>query len=286
MAPWSGRGDGGDGVSTTDREDGVSQRSADSLQQLERGLAIIQAFSAENPRLSIADASRLTGVSRATARRILLTLEKLGYVRQDGRMFSLTPRVLNLGWAYLSSLNLWELARPAMEDLVETGGETCTASTLDPPDIVYVARVLTRRHLVTSTRIIGSRLPAAPTAHGRVLLAGLTPDELDDFLETYPLRSYTEYTVTDPVRFREVIAATRENGWTISDQEGEIGLRSAATAIRRDDGATVAALGVSGPTSRVSLDDLRERLLPLLLKTAETISESLPHGPQVAPLRS
>jgi IclR family pca regulon transcriptional regulator len=258
--------------------DDVDDSPTGSLQQLERGLAVIQAFSHENPALSISDASRITGVNRATVRRVLLTLEKLGHVRQEGRLFTLTPRVLNLGWAYLSSLNLWEVARPVMQDLVETVGETCTASTLDPPDIVYVARVLTRQHMVMNARIVGSRLPAAPTAHGRVLLAGLTPEELDEFLDQYPLTAYTERTVTDPARFREVITAIRESGWTISDQETEMGLRSAATAIRRSDGRTIAALGISGPTVRTSNEEMRERFVPLLVQTAGTISRSLSYN--------
>src|SRR2546423_341849 len=176
-----------------------------SLQSLERGIAVIQVFSRERPALTLSEVARLTGTTRATARRILLTLEKLGHVRSDGRLFSLTPRVLSLGWAYLSSLNLWEIAQPLMEALVEPTKESCSAATLDLPDIVYVARVPTRR-IITIALGVGTRLPAHPTSMGRVLLADLPENRLDDFLATTPLERYTEHTITDPDRLRDVLA--------------------------------------------------------------------------------
>ena len=154
-----------------------TERSADgerqqSLQSLERGMAVIQVFSRERPALTLSEVANLTGITRATARRILLTLEKLGHVRSDGRLFSPTPRLLTLGWAYLSSLNLSELALPLMETLVEETHESCSAATLDLPDVVYVARVPTRR-IMSITLSVGTRLPAHCTSMGRVLLAAL-----------------------------------------------------------------------------------------------------------------
>ncbi len=136
-----------------------------SLQSLERGIAVIQIFSSERPSLTLSEVARLTGITRATARRILLTLEKLGYVRSDERLFSLTPRVLTLGWAYLSSLNLWEIAQPFMEQLVEKTEESCSAATLDLPEVVYVARVPTRRIMAISLSV-GSRLPGPRDVDG------------------------------------------------------------------------------------------------------------------------
>ena len=152
-----------------------------SLQSLERGMAVIQVFSRERPALTLSEVANLTGITRATARRILLTLEKLGHVRSDGRLFSPTPRLLTLGWAYLSSLNLSELALPLMETLVEETHESCSAATLDLPDVVYVARVPTRR-IMSITLSVGTRLPAHCTSMGRVLLAALPDDELDRYL--------------------------------------------------------------------------------------------------------
>src|SRR5512144_2507563 len=162
-----------------------------SLQSLERGIAVIQVFSRERPALTLSEVARLTGMTRATARRILLTLEQLGHVRSDGRLFSLTPRVLTLGWAYLSSLNLWEIAQPTMEELAQTTNESCSAATLDLPDIVYVARVPTRR-IMTISLGVGTRLPAVATGMGRVLLAELSDDQLDRFLAAGPFESRTD----------------------------------------------------------------------------------------------
>src|SRR5919206_3164945 len=169
---------------------------ADTLQSLERGLAVLQVFSSEHPQLTLSDVARMAGTTRATARRILHTLASLGYVRVDGRSFSLTPRVLSLGWAYLSSLNLWDIAQPLMEDLVEETGESCSAATLDLPDIVYVARVPTRR-IMSITLGVGTRLPAHATSMGRVLLAAMDRQELDAFLATEPLDALTERTITE-----------------------------------------------------------------------------------------
>jgi IclR family transcriptional regulator, pca regulon regulatory protein len=244
---------------------------ADTLQSLERGLAVLQVFSKENPRLTLSDVARLTGVTRATARRILLTLQHLGYVRADGRLFSLTPRVLSLGFGYLSSLNLWDIAQPFMEELVEQTHESCSAATLDLPDIVYVARVPTRR-IMTISLGIGSRLPAHATSMGRVLLADLPDDELDAYLATGPFTAHTERTTVDPGELRTAVRRVREQGWSLVDQELEMGLRSISAPIRGADGRAVAALNIAAAAPRVGLDDLRERFLPPMLATAEQIS--------------
>ncbi len=252
-----------------------------SLQSLERGIAVIQVFSRERPALTLSEVARLTGITRATARRILLTLEEVGHVRSDGRLFSLTPRVLTLGWAYLSSLNLWEVAQPMMEDLAERTNESCSAATLDLPDIVYVARVPTRR-IMTISLGVGTRLPAVTTGMGRVLLADLPADELDAFLAQATLEAHTERTITDRARLRQAIDTVRANGWALMDQELELGLRSVAAPLRAG-GRTIAALNVAVAAPRVGLDELREAILPELLSAAERISAALERARREAP---
>jgi IclR family pca regulon transcriptional regulator len=252
-----------------------------SLQSLERGIAVIQVFSRERPALTLSEVARLTGITRATARRILLTLEDLGHVRSDGRLFSLTPRVLTLGWAYLSSLNLWETAQPLMEELTKQTNESCSAATLDLPDVVYVARVPTSR-IMTIALGIGTRLPAHCTSMGRVLLAALPEAELEDFLATARLEAYTDRTITDAERLRRTIHGVRDQGWALVDQELEIGLRSIAAPLRVD-GRTIAAINVSAAAPRVPLEQLRGRFLPELLKTVDLIATALERQRRPAP---
>jgi IclR family pca regulon transcriptional regulator len=252
-----------------------------SLQSLERGIAVIQVFSRERPALTLSEVARLTGITRATARRILLTLEDLGHVRSDGRLFSLTPRVLTLGWAYLSSLNLWETAQPLMEELTKQTNESCSAATLDLPDVVYVARVPTSR-IMTIALGIGTRLPAHCTSMGRVLLAALPEPELEDFLATARLEAYTDRTITDPERLRRTIHGVRDQGWALVDQELEIGLRSIAAPLRVD-GRTIAAINVSAAAPRVPLEQLRGRFLPELLRTVDQVATALERQRRPAP---
>jgi IclR family pca regulon transcriptional regulator len=252
-----------------------------SLQSLERGIAVIQVFSRERPALTLSEVARLCGITRATARRILLTLEDLGHVRSDGRLFSLTPRVLTLGWAYLSSLNLWETAQPLMEELTRRTNESCSAATLDLPDIVYVARVPTHR-IMTIALGIGTRLPAHCTSMGRVLLADLPETELEPFLATTPLEGYTPRTITEPERLRRTIATVRQQGWALVDQELEIGLRSIAAPLRAE-GRTIAAINVSAAAPRVPLEQLRGEFLPELLKTVASIATALERQRRPAP---
>ena len=253
-----------------------------SLQSLERGIAVIQVFSRERPALTLSEVARLTGITRATARRILLTLEEVGHVRSDGRLFSLTPRVLSLGWAYLSSLNLWETAQPMMEELAQRTNESCSAATLDLPDVVYVARVPTRR-IMTISLGVGTRLPAYCTSMGRVLLAGLPEAEVAAFLASARLERQTDRTITDPIRLRAAVDEVRERGWALVDQELELGLRSIAAPLRAG-GQTIAALNVAVAAPRVGLGELRDTILPDLVNAARRISEALDPGPQPGPI--
>jgi IclR family pca regulon transcriptional regulator len=244
------------------------------VQSLARGLAVIRAFSASSPRLTLSDVARATGLTRAAARRFLLTLADLGYVRSDGRLFSLTPRVLELGYAYLSSLSLPEVAAPHLERLAAEVHESASVAVLDGEDVVYVARVATARIMRVSISI-GTRFPAYCTSMGRVLLAALPPADLDAYLDRAGLRRLTSRTITTPDRLREELGQVREQGWAMVDQELEEGLRSIAAPIRDRGGAVVAAANVSTHASRTTLQQARRTLLPALLSTVTKIEADL-----------
>jgi IclR family pca regulon transcriptional regulator len=244
----------------------------DFIEALARGLDVITAFGAARPVMTLADVAAATGLARPTARRILLTLEALGFVRCDGRDFSLSPRVLSLGWAYLSSLNLWEIAQPFMEDLSAETQETCSATTLDLPDIVFVARVPAPRRILMMSLGVGSRLPAYATAMGRVLLAGLSDEQVAEHLATTRLEPLTHRTTTDPAQLRAIVAAVREQGFSLVDEELELGLRSLSVPLRGPDGRPVAALNLCAATARVSVEEMHARYLPAMRSTADTIS--------------
>jgi IclR family transcriptional regulator, pca regulon regulatory protein len=249
----------------------AEQRGHDFVQSLERGLAVIRAFDGENPRLTLSDVSRRTGLTRAASRRFLLTLVELGYVHHDGREFSLRPSVLDLGFAYLSSMGLPEVAMPHMETLVAMLQESSSMSVLDGENIVYVARVPTRRRIMTVSIAVGTRFPAFATSMGRVLLAGLTPDDLDAALAGLDLHSYTETTVHDAGELRAAIEVARDRGYAIVDQELEHGLRSVAAPVRDDAGTTIAAVNVSVHASRATIDDIEKKFVPPLLDAVARI---------------
>lgn len=249
-------------------------QNSDFVQSLERGLAVIRAFDAENRELALSEVARSTGLTRAAARRFLLTLVKLGYVSLSQGRFSLRPRVLELGYAYLSSLSLPEVAMPHMEQLVAQVNESCSISVLDEIDIVYVARVPTRR-IMSITLAVGTRLPAFATSMGRVLLAGLPDDELEERLARIEVVPLTSRTVTDKDALRTILAGVRRQGYAATDQELEEGLRSLAVPLRSASGGVTAALNLSVHASRASMAALRREFLPLALRTAAAIEEDL-----------
>lgn len=248
--------------------------SADFIQSLERGLSVINSFSGENPGQTLSEVAEHTGLTRATARRVLLTLAELGYVDQRGRSFALTPKVLELGYSFLSSLRVVDVAQPSMERLVDQVRESSSMSVLDGPDIVYVARVPTKR-IMTIALALGSRLPAYPTSMGRVLLAGLADEELEEFIERTDLEELTPYTITHRERFRELIHKCREEGFALVDQELEEGVRSIAAPIRNRRGEVIAAMNVSCHASRVDIEGMHEVFKPKLLETAAEINERI-----------
>ncbi|HSF26122.1 MAG TPA: IclR family transcriptional regulator C-terminal domain-containing protein [Actinomycetes bacterium] len=255
-----------------------AERSADFVQSLERGLAVIRAFDAEHSELTLSDVARRTGLTRAAARRFLHTLVELGYMRFDGRLFALRPRVLALGYAYLSSQSLPEIAHPHMEELVAEVHESCSVSVLDGDEVVYVARVATSR-IMTVAISVGTRFPAYATSMGRVLLAAQPDDWLDGYLAGTELAPLTSRTISDPSRLRAALARVRSQGFALVDQELEEGLRSLAVPIHDADGTVIAAMNVSARASRGPSDVIRKQLLPPLLRTALAIEDDLAPAP-------
>ena len=254
--------------------------SSEFVQSLSRGLAVIRAFDATHPELGLSEVARATGLTRATARRLLLTLVRLGYVRQDGHRFSLRPRVLELGYSYLSALSLPELAQPHMEALVAEVNESSSIAVLDDTDIVYVVRVPTSR-IMSITIAVGTRLPAYPTSMGRVLLASLDPQTLEERLSRMEVRTLTRTTVVDTDALRAELERVRTRGWAAVDQELELGVRSVAVPIRDASGTVSAGMNVSVHASRMTMQDLRKQVLPRLLRAAEAIETDL--GAMAAP---
>jgi IclR family pca regulon transcriptional regulator len=253
---------------------GGGERAAHFVQSLERGLGVIRAFDAEHPALTLSDVARSTGLTRAASRRFLLTLADLGYVRSDGRWFSLSPRVLELGYAYLSSLSLPEVAEPHLERLVGQVRESSSVSVLDGGDIVYVARVPVSR-IMTVAISVGTRFPAYATSMGRVLLAGLPDDALAEYLRTVRIERLSPRTVTTTSALEAELARVRRQGWALVDQELEEGLRSVAAPLRDRAGRVVAAVNLSVHASRTSAEKVRRDLVPPLLEAAAGIQADL-----------
>ncbi len=261
-------------ATTAEVPDGGQVRDSDFVQSLDRGLAVIRAFGPDRERLSLSEVARATGLTRAAARRFLLTLVRLGYVRNDGREFSLRPRVLELGYAYLSGLALPEIAAPHLEELVARLRESSSISVLDGHHIVYVARVPTKR-IMTVAISVGTRFPAHATSMGRVLLAGMSEQELDRYLAEATFEAFTDRTVTDPGELRRIVNEVAGQGYASVDQELEEGLRAIAAPIHGAAGQVTAAINVSAHASRVSAGVMEAQMLPALLETARQIEADL-----------
>lgn len=247
------------------------------VQSFARGLQVIRSFSAAAPRQTLTEVATRTGLTRAGARRILLTLQALGYVVSDGKQFSLTPRILDLGFAYLSSMPIWEVAEPLMEALVEQVKESCSAAVLEGTDIMYVLRVSTRK-IMRNSLGIGSRLPAYCTSMGRVLLAGLPDLQVLDILRAQPLEPRTRHTLTEPEGVLARVQQARRQGWCLVNQELEEGLVSMAAPVLDRTGRVVAAVNISGQVNRTPPRAMQETMLPALRETAARISQRLIRG--------
>jgi IclR family pca regulon transcriptional regulator len=262
--------------------------SPDFVVSLARGLDIIKAFgtserNSERPSnmrppdaLTLSEVAERTGLARAVVRRFLYTLVELGYVITDGKYFRLTAKILDLGYAYLSSFSLPKIAERFLEEVTLETKESSSASVLDGDEIVYVARVQTRRIMSVSLSI-GSRLPAFCTSMGRVLLAHLPAEMLENYLKVTKFQRFTEKTISDPEALRKELSSVFKQGYALVDQELEIGLRSLAVPVFAGGGRAVAAINIGTQAARISKSEVLQQFLPVLRKAAKNISSCLGH---------
>ena len=249
--------------------------SRDYVQSLARGLAVLAAFDADHPTLGLAAIATRTGLSRAAVRRLVLTLEHLGYVRPVGREYVLSPRVLELGFGCLGSLKLTDLAQPLIEQVARRLEHSCSMAVLDGQSIVYVLRVPVRR-VMTVALGVGARLPAYAASMGRVLLAALPPEALDRWLMECRPAKLTTHTVTDMRRLKRIVAEVRLQGYAYVEQELELGLCSMAVPVHDRDGHVIAALNASLPYHADAARHALREVLPELRATAIAIERCLP----------
>lgn len=249
-------------------------RSDHHVRSLARGLSVIRAFGPDRPEQTLSEVARQTGLSRSGARRFLLTLVDLGYVRTDGKAFSLTPRVLDLGYSYLSSLTLPAIAEPHLELLVREVRESSSMAVLDGGEVVYVARVPTSRIMSVDIKV-GTRFAAYATSMGRALLAHVDPAELAAYLSDLRITRFTDRTVRSADELVERLEEVRRLGYAVVDEELEEGLISLAVPVRGRDGTVVAAVNVSSLVTRVPPGRVRDLLLPSLLRCVAGIEADL-----------
>jgi IclR family transcriptional regulator, pca regulon regulatory protein len=244
---------------------------SEHVQSLERGLAVLAAFTARDTSLTISQVAERTSLSRATARRLLLTLEQLGYVEANRREFNLTPSVLELTKPFAASVDPWAFTKPYLQSLTDRLEESASIAVLDATEILYVARTPTRR-LMTLAVTVGSRLPAHATSKGRVLLAFLPEAELEAYFQRSAMQRFTDRTVVNEDELREILGVIRDQGWAIVDEQLEKGLCSVAAPIVESNGRVSAALSVCAHAGRVDPTTLRSEFLPLVLETARRVS--------------
>ena len=254
----------------------------DFVEALARGLDVLACFDADHPSMSLSEVAAAAGLARPTARRLLLTLEELGFVRSSGGAFSLTPKVLTLGMAYVGALGLWDIARPHLEDLVARTGESSSMAQLDGSDIVYVARVSVPK-LIALRVDIGTRFPAVQTSQGKVLLAALSPAELEATLAQPSRAGLPPYIGRSEERLHDELTEVRARGWALADEELAPGVRSVAVPVRDGTGTVRAAMNVTVHAAETTTERLMQEHLPLLLRAAGNVGaewalwQSRPH---------
>lgn len=253
------------------QDDTLSPDDRDFVTALASGLEVILAFDDANPRMTLSEVAARTGMNRARARRFLLTLHALGYVRKHQRHFELAPKVLQLGYAFLSANNYRSVIQQYLEDITAESGESSSLGVLDGDDVIYVARSAAKHRLMAITLSVGTRLPAAHTSMGRVLLAQLPDHELEAYLERVVLERYTDKTITDKAALRNCILKVRQQGYAIADQELDSGLRSLAVPAFDANGKLLGAINISTNAARIDFDTLIRKFLPLLQDKARLI---------------
>lgn len=250
---------------------GAVEGSADFVLSLARGLKVLEAFEGHMGGRSAADLSRQTGLSRAAVRRLLMTLEGLGYAESNGRSYRLTTRVLRLGFSYLSSTSLPNLAQPVLERITEQVRESSSLSVIDRGEVVYIARSTVKRVLSVGLSV-GSRLPAYCTSMGRVLLAALPEEEFAAYIRQLEPKALTPKTVTDKKRLKEIVRRVASDQYALTDEELEMGLRSLAVPVKARNGRVIAAMNVGVHATRVSAEEMLRRFLPVLQEGARTLT--------------
>ena len=242
----------------------------DFVEALARGIEVIRSFDRLHLKQTISQISERTLLARPTVLRLLITLEELGYVRSQDNMYSLTPKVVDLGMAYISALGLYGVAKPHMELLSKQVDQTVSLAELDGSDIVYTGRVEVPK-IVSVGVTVGARLPSASTALGRVLLAAIPDSELPDVLSTPTMSMYYPRTNFTAEQLRPRLERVRANGWAESDEDLQYGVHAIAAPIRSEELSVVAAIGIGVHTSEVTKDVIRDKYLPLLLDAAKGI---------------
>jgi IclR family transcriptional regulator, pca regulon regulatory protein len=265
----------GDPKSLTIAEEIDALTDPSFMTSLARGLAVVRAFSDRRRSLTIAQISHKTGIPRAAVRRCLYTLKQLGYADSEANNFTLKPKILTLGYSYLSSTPLAVSAQPYMDQISRTLNESCSLAVLDGNNVLYVSRSSTSRIMSVALNV-GSRLPAYCTSLGRAMLAYLPDDALRAYFNSVELKAYTERTVVSQKRLEEILFETREAGFTIVEEELEVGLRSIAVPVRGASGTVVAALNIGAQATRVTSRQMKEAFLPVLLKGSQELSALLP----------
>jgi IclR family transcriptional regulator, pca regulon regulatory protein len=256
------------------RDDAHNRGATDFIESLDRGLRVLELFGGGRHPMTLSDLAKAADLPRATARRILFTLERAGFVASDGKLFSVTPRVLELAAAYLSSNHVVSVLQPALDKLSSDAQEISSMAILDGNDVVFIARASPTR-IFSAGIDIGYRLPAFCTSVGRILLSRLSNDELVSALGAMDLKPLTPFTVTDRTRLLEAIIADRERGYSLVDREAEPGFRSISVPVRRYDGTIIAAINMGAHVDRVSTEEMIERFLPRLRDTAASVKSML-----------